>query len=123
MSWSLIPRRRHVHCGLSDYVWGSVDRTELTLRCLRPWDRRWCDLRLTRENWWVEWGFSRDANCRCYCPVGWMARLHVAFAGWKVIVWLSRYGGDVPCHCDQALSDFAEDCFTEETAHTPKETR
>ncbi len=103
---------------LNDYVWGSVDHTELTLRPIRPWHRRWCDLRLTRENWDLRWKFSRDVNGRCYCPVGWYFRCDVAVAGWRLIVWLSHYGGTVPCPCDEAIEEWKA---TERTAKNDHE--
>lgn len=86
---------------------GSIDRTQVKLRCWAPWTPgsfssfRWLRHCFRRYSWRLYCGhLRRDDNFRCYCPVGWSWFGQIIVAGFGLNVWVSIYGGPTPCGCE-----------------------
>lgn len=113
---------------MRDITWGSISGRQLTLRLFAPsyferWDEergyRFSPWRLLnpaawlraiirgRYDWW--WGNHPNCNARCYCRVGRMLDFSLVVASWGFFVFYSNYTGEIPCPCDNGMSEIFEE--------------
>lgn len=107
---------------MKEIIFGNLDGRELTLRITVPpqmerWDgsalvlswrkllipRNWWRSALCRGNWSLWWRRFPGMTHRCWCPTGSMFDASLRAAGWGVVIFYSRYDGDVPCECDKVI--------------------
>ena len=109
---------------MKDYIIGDIDKRQLHLRFFAPFafqewrdgtfrfkrtglfnPRRWVKAIFDRYGWGFRCRRFTEGNHRCYCPVGGIIDGNVSLAGFSVLWWYSRYGGPVPCVCDQMMAE------------------
>lgn len=99
---------------MKDWRIGSIDRRQLTLRWLAPFEfrhnwwrvldpRAWWRAARSRDNWELDWSCHDDVSHRCYCPEGWLCDGRLVVGGFGVIWFYSSYTGELPCPCDQVV--------------------
>lgn len=112
----------------NDWYIGQIDGRQLHIRWLVPdrflaYDSLGFKLSIRKmlnpTNWWKvatlrsSWAFwirrSTEINHRCYCPVGSSIDAHILICGWGCWLWYSRYDGETPCPCDQAINELFGD--------------
>jgi hypothetical protein len=113
-----------------EWVFGRLDRRQLTLRFFSPSSMQaftdrgfvfswWKALR--PRNWWkaatgysaweFSWRFRRESNHRCYCPVGNICDGSLAICSFQMNWWYSRYTGEIQCWCDKAIAQLEVECW------------
>ena len=111
---------------MTDYNFGRLSKRQLTIRPIVPfaferWDGdtyrfswrcvlnplRW--IRAARDRWGYRFWYSYmpGGNHRCYCLTegGRMFDLSIVVGGLGFVLFYSHFGGEVPCPCDEALSE------------------
>lgn len=113
---------------------GSVNKRQLTLRWYLPreferWDFdrgfffaplrmlspvRWWKAATSRHNWAFECKRHVGVNHRCYCATGSLIDGRIKICGFALCWWFSDYRGPVPCWCDKAIVELAEEMECEQ---------
>ena len=114
---------------MRDFKFGSLNKRHLHLRTYTPielcrWNVakqtfRFSPLRLLSWRAWKsliaahrlrtmnEISVRRNLGltCRCYCPDGSSIDCRFVLLGFGLLVWYSRYNGEIPCSCDRVIAE------------------
>ena len=96
-----------------DITWGCYSKLHVRVRPLNMRGYGW------RHMFCFDPHFEFRRNGRCYCPgMGWHHDLKIVLFGYGVIVWVSRYTGEVPCECDKMIAEIWELSASVPTDHS-----